>query len=239
MARWGDEGLSFDEGFADSSQVAAEQGEVRALAGNLKTQLGDGRAGPGQARRRLPSAPARSAASGSPRPRIEAMPASSLLRRTRGQLPPDHWRGSMRSSSFEVAAPSIILHEVSHGWAALQLGDDRQAGRAADPQPIRHVDRPRPVRHEQMRIAGTLVDTEEHVEVFNPYTNKVVGTVPPARPEHVRSAFAKAAAFKPKLTRCERQRILLPTAELLAGRKEEFARADHRGVRAVLEGVAL
>ncbi|AUC96501.1 phosphonoacetaldehyde dehydrogenase [Bradyrhizobium sp. SK17] len=80
------------------------------------------------------------------------------------------------------------------------------------------------VRHEQMRIAGTLVDTEEHVEVFNPYTNKVVGTVPAARPEHVRSAFAKAAAFKPKLTRYERQRILLRTAELLAGRKEEFAR---------------
>ncbi|KIU45779.1 phosphonoacetaldehyde dehydrogenase [Bradyrhizobium elkanii] len=80
------------------------------------------------------------------------------------------------------------------------------------------------VRHEQMRIAGSFVDTEEHVEVFNPYTNKVVGTVPAARPEHVRSAFAKAAAFKPKLTRYERQRILLRTAELLAGRKEEFAR---------------
>ncbi|SEC25560.1 phosphonoacetaldehyde dehydrogenase [Bradyrhizobium erythrophlei] len=80
------------------------------------------------------------------------------------------------------------------------------------------------VRHEQMRIAASLVDTEEHVEVFNPYTNKVVGTVPAARPEHVRSAFAKAAAFKPKLTRYERQRILLRTAEILAGRKEEFAR---------------
>lgn len=80
------------------------------------------------------------------------------------------------------------------------------------------------VRHEQMRIAGSLVDTDEHVEVFNPYTNKVVGTVPAARPEHVRSAFAKAAAFKPKLTRYERQRILLRTAELLAGRKEEFAK---------------
>ncbi len=34
-------------------------------------------------------------------------------------------------------------------------------------------------RHEQMRIAGSLVDTDEHVEVFNPYTNKVVGTVRP------------------------------------------------------------
>ena len=33
------------------------------------------------------------------------------------------------------------------------------------------------IRHEQMRIAGALVDTDEHVEVFNPYTNKVIGTV--------------------------------------------------------------
>jgi len=80
------------------------------------------------------------------------------------------------------------------------------------------------VRHEQMRIAGALVDADERVEVFNPYTNKVIGTVPAARPEQVRSAFAKAAAFKPKLTRYERQRILLRTAEILASRKEEFAR---------------
>jgi phosphonoacetaldehyde dehydrogenase len=80
------------------------------------------------------------------------------------------------------------------------------------------------VRHEQMRIAGSLVDTDERVEVFNPYTNKVVGTIPAARPEHVRSAFAKAKAFKSKLTRYERQQILLKTADLLASRKEEFAR---------------
>ncbi|MFX8907159.1 aldehyde dehydrogenase family protein, partial [Acinetobacter baumannii] len=66
--------------------------------------------------------------------------------------------------------------------------------------------------------------TDERVEVFNPYTNKVVGTVPAARPEHVRSAFAKAQAFKSKLTRYERQQILLTTADLLASRKEEFAR---------------
>jgi RNA polymerase-binding transcription factor DksA len=32
---------AFDEGFADSSQVAAEQGEVRALAANLQSLLGD------------------------------------------------------------------------------------------------------------------------------------------------------------------------------------------------------
>jgi putative phosphonoacetaldehyde dehydrogenase len=40
----------------------------------------------------------------------------------------------------------------------------------------------------------------------------------------VREAFAKAKAFKPKLTRYERQQILLKTADLLSSHKEEFAR---------------
>ena len=80
------------------------------------------------------------------------------------------------------------------------------------------------VRKESMRIAGKKVDTSEHIDVFNPYTGAVVGTVPAARPEHVREAFAKAKAFKPKLTRYERQQILLRTAELLRDRKEQFAR---------------
>jgi len=80
------------------------------------------------------------------------------------------------------------------------------------------------VRHEKMRIAGAFIDTDERVEVFNPYTNKVIGTVPAARSEHVRNAFAKAKAFKSKLTRYERQKILLRTADLLAERKEQFAR---------------
>jgi putative phosphonoacetaldehyde dehydrogenase len=80
------------------------------------------------------------------------------------------------------------------------------------------------IRHEGMRIAGKRVDLDEHIEVRNPYNGAVVGTVPAARAEHVRSAFAKAAACKPKLTRYERQKILLRTAELLRDRKEEFAR---------------
>jgi len=79
-------------------------------------------------------------------------------------------------------------------------------------------------RKESMRIAGKRVDTDERIEVFNPYNGAVVGTVPAARPEHVRDAFAKAKAFKPKLTRYERQQILLRTADLLRDRKEQFAR---------------
>jgi phosphonoacetaldehyde dehydrogenase len=80
------------------------------------------------------------------------------------------------------------------------------------------------VRHEAMRIAGKRVETGQQIEVLNPYNGAVVGTVPAARPEHVREAFAKAKAFKPKLTRYERQQILLRTADLLAARKEEFAK---------------
>lgn len=80
------------------------------------------------------------------------------------------------------------------------------------------------IRHEAMRIAGRRVQTDERIEVFNPYSGAVVGTVPAGRPEHVREAFAKAAAYKPRLSRYERQQILLRTAELLRDRKEDFAR---------------
>ena len=81
-----------------------------------------------------------------------------------------------------------------------------------------------PIRREAMRIAGRKVETDRTIEVLNPYTGEVVGTVPAARPEHVREAFATARAFKARLTRYERQQILQRTAEMLRDRKEEFAR---------------
>jgi len=79
-------------------------------------------------------------------------------------------------------------------------------------------------RRESMRIAGRLVSTEDAIEVRYPFDNSLVGTVPAARPEHVREAFASARAFKPKLSRYERQQILQRTAEMLRDRKESFAR---------------
>ena len=80
------------------------------------------------------------------------------------------------------------------------------------------------MRREAMRIAGKLVQTGETLDVMNPYTGEVVGTVPAARPEHVRDAFAQARSFRPKLTRYERQRILMATGEKLAARRDEIAR---------------
>ena len=79
-------------------------------------------------------------------------------------------------------------------------------------------------RRAAMYIAGRAVTTDDTIEVRNPYDGSLVGTVPAARPEHVREAFATAKAFKPKLSRYQRQQILQKTAELLRERKEGFAR---------------
>ena len=74
-----------------------------------------------------------------------------------------------------------------------------------------------------MRIGGKHVDTETQVPVHYPYTNEVIGTVPAGRAEHAAKAFAIAAAFKPRLTRYERQQILFRTAELIRTRKNQLS----------------
>lgn len=79
------------------------------------------------------------------------------------------------------------------------------------------------VRHEPMRIAGKMVDADETLNVHYPYTDAVVGTVPAGNAAHAREAFEIAAGYTPKLTRYERQRILLRIAELLYARKDEIS----------------
>ncbi len=83
---------------------------------------------------------------------------------------------------------------------------------------------PSPVRHEKMRIAGREVDADDRINVFNPYSGQLVGTVPAADPRQVAEAFRKAKGFKSKLSRYERQKILFRVAELLADRKDQIAR---------------
>ncbi len=75
---------------------------------------------------------------------------------------------------------------------------------------------------ETMRIAGRKVAAEAVFEVRNPWDNSLVGTVAAGRPEHVREAFSIAAGYRAKLTRHERQRILLRTAEVLAARRQDL-----------------
>jgi phosphonoacetaldehyde dehydrogenase len=77
--------------------------------------------------------------------------------------------------------------------------------------------------HETMRIAGKLIDADDRIEVLNPYTGTVVATVAAASPTQVAEAFKIGNAYKSKLTRYDRQKILTTTAEILAKRREEIA----------------
>lgn len=81
------------------------------------------------------------------------------------------------------------------------------------------------VRQEKMRIAGKRVDGDSGkvVEVFNPYNDELVGTVPRASRKQVAEAFEIAANYKPKLTRYERQQILNKIAHTIVNRKQEIA----------------
>ena len=80
------------------------------------------------------------------------------------------------------------------------------------------------VLHEKMRIAGVKVGGDAALEVRNPYTGALVGTVPRARAEDIRRAFATARAYRPKLTRYERYRILYRTSELIRERAAALLR---------------
>src|SRR3954468_13616040 len=62
------------------------------------------------------------------------------------------------------------------------------------------------------------------IEVRNPFTNEKVGFVPKASVDQVRTAFAKAHAFKPALTRSERAGILQKAAAIIRERLDEVSR---------------
>ena len=79
------------------------------------------------------------------------------------------------------------------------------------------------VRHEPMRIAGRKVEADALLEVRYPWDNSVIGTVPAGTARHAREAFEIAAGYTPKLSRYERQKILLTAADLITARKEELA----------------
>jgi aldehyde dehydrogenase (NAD+) len=76
---------------------------------------------------------------------------------------------------------------------------------------------------ESMRIAGERVTRDRVIEVRNPYTGSLVGTVPKASVDDIRNAFAVARAYKPTLTRYERYAICYKTAELIRGRAEQLS----------------
>ncbi len=78
-------------------------------------------------------------------------------------------------------------------------------------------------RTESLRIAGEKVLSARTAPVHNPYTGAVVAAVSQAGLPEVRRALATARAFRSPLTRYQRYRICLRTAELLRARTEEVA----------------
>ena len=82
----------------------------------------------------------------------------------------------------------------------------------------------REVRHEGMRIGGETVFTDDVIPVHYPYTGEVVGSVPAGKAEHAARAFEIAAGYRATLSRYERQKILLGTAELIEHKRDWLAR---------------
>src|SRR5690606_8440463 len=78
-------------------------------------------------------------------------------------------------------------------------------------------------RDEALRIGGERVRRDRVIEVENPSTREVVGTVPRATVDDVRRAFDIARRYRCTLTRYDRARIMQQAAGLLRERIEEAA----------------
>ena len=78
---------------------------------------------------------------------------------------------------------------------------------------------------ESLRIGGQRVAAPDGrvIEVHNPFTRELVGTVPKASLAQVREAFAIALAYKATLSRADRAAILNRTAAAVRERKNEIA----------------
>jgi aldehyde dehydrogenase (NAD+) len=81
-----------------------------------------------------------------------------------------------------------------------------------------------PTREEPLRIAGEKVKRERTFNVCYPYTGEPVARVSMATVDDVRRAFAMARAFKSRLTRHDRYRILMRAGALIAERRDAIAR---------------
>lgn len=83
------------------------------------------------------------------------------------------------------------------------------------------------MRTESLRIAGEKVGADRGgdrvIEVFNPYTETAIGSVPKATPDEVRRAIAIGHAYRARLTRFERASILNRAASLVRERAAAIA----------------
>jgi aldehyde dehydrogenase (NAD+) len=75
----------------------------------------------------------------------------------------------------------------------------------------------------KMRVAGRDVGGDRVIEVRNPYSGALVGTVPRGTVEEIRGAFAIARGYRAKLTRFERSEILAKAAGLMRANAEAIS----------------
>ena len=114
---------------------------------------------------------------------------------------------------MSAAGPSQGARPLGAGGAQRRSGGET-ANASAELAPARAVG----AHHETMRIAGERVDGARSIEVRNPYTGGLAGTVPKGTVDDVRRAFALARAYRPTLTRYERASICQRTAALIRAR---------------------
>ena len=77
--------------------------------------------------------------------------------------------------------------------------------------------------HENLRLAGDDGERDRRMDVLNPYTGDVVGTVAMASVDDVRRAFETAAAYRSTLSRSDRSDILRAASEAIASRRDEIS----------------
>ena len=144
----------------------------------------------------------------------------------------------------EQDVPMIVNRRVAAA-AGPRAAQFRRLRRRPQPRRVREPTmdtRPIPPTSAARRCASPASGstTDDALEVRNPYNGALVGTVPPRRARACRARPSPIAHdYKPKLTRYERQQILLDDRRAAGARKEEICPADHRRVRPVPEGLAL
>jgi phosphonoacetaldehyde dehydrogenase len=76
---------------------------------------------------------------------------------------------------------------------------------------------------EALRIGGQHVHKDRVLEIKNPFTDEVIGTVPKADVSDVRHAFELAKAYRPRLSRYERSNILMKAAQIVVSQSERIS----------------
>lgn len=79
------------------------------------------------------------------------------------------------------------------------------------------------VEHMQCFVGGKWLDSDKRLEVRNPYTKQLVGTVPLLSAKQVGEAVDALAGYEPKLSAHQRSEILYKTAQGVKAKKSEIA----------------